>query len=105
MSKTKSEIIEELYRKGTLKTLIENCAKTSIDSSPNLQDLEQDLYVSLLMKEDDKIIEMYEKHQLTFFLVRMINNNINSVNSPYYTQYRKFSLLSEPEPKEPDDED
>lgn len=103
--KTKSEIIGELASKGTLRTLIENCARESSEDSANLQDLEQDLYLDLLQKDDKKIIELYEKGQLTFFLTRMILNNLNSVNSRYYTQYRKFSLLSDPEPQDPSTDD
>ena len=35
---------------------------------------------------------MYEKKQLKWFVARMVCNNINSVNSPYYYKYKKDKL-------------
>lgn len=101
--KTKQEIVSELFKDGTIRELIENVARRSLDF--NLQDLEQDIYISLLEKEEKKIQELYSNSQLRFFLTRMITNNLISVNSPYYTKYRKFSALSEEIQQEDIDDD
>lgn len=87
--KEKYRIVEELYRSGLMDELIKKICK-KLDA--NTDDLKQDLYLALLEYNSDKIVELYENKQLKFFLVRMICNQFNSVNSPFYTQYRKFSL-------------
>lgn len=91
--KTNQEIVEEMYKEGTVKTLIRNIAKTDDDT---FKDLEQDIYISLLEYDNEKLSAMYEKGQLLFFVTRMLTNNINSSNSPYYMKYKRFQLLSNP---------
>lgn len=83
----KKDIINQLAINREVETLIENIIKTD-DTS--LQDLSQDIYLDLLSKNDEKIIQLYKDEQLKYFIVRMIINNISSKNSPYYYKYKKF---------------
>ena len=86
--KTKREIIDEMARDKKVEEFISNTAKTS---NIDLTDLAQDIYLSLLQYDDEKIEGMYERGELDFFLARMITNNINSQTSPFYSHYRKWT--------------
>lgn len=90
---TKYEIIQEYADKRKVEQFIENTAKTS---APELNDLAQDIYVYLLEYDDDKIIGMYERNELDFFIARMIVNQYISTSSQFYYKYRKFMNNSEP---------
>ena len=87
---TKNEIIETIYPK--IKKFVENTMKSN---NQNSKDLTQDIALSLLEMDDNKIIQLYEKKELDYFVARMITNNYNSVTSPYHKKYRKFSELTE----------
>lgn len=89
---TNNEIIEKICKQKLVPHLISNITKTQNES---LKDLEQDIYLSLLEMDNEKLNGIYERNQLTFWIVRMLQNQIHSVNSPYYTKYRKFLLLSD----------
>ena len=88
---TKYEIIDDLAKQKKIEKFINNTAKTS---APELDDLAQDIYVYLLEYDDEKIIGMYERNELDFFIARMILNQYISTSSPFYTKYKKFLNLS-----------
>ena len=69
-----------------VETAITNIAKTNSDV---LNDLSQEIYLDLLSKDEEKIINLYETNQLRFFIVRMILNNLFSKNSPFYQTFKK----------------
>lgn len=83
---TKYELIDTLARQRFVEKLIEDSIKG--EQYHNLQDLAQDIYLDLFNKDEDKLIGMYERRELNFFVYRMIANNVYSVNSPYYKQYK-----------------
>ena len=91
-SKTKYEIIEELAREKIVEKFVHNAAKTS---APELDDLAQDIYLILLQMEEEKLVSLYEKKQLSFWVARIIMNQYFSVTSPFYTKYKKFQHLSD----------
>lgn len=84
----KYKIIEQLAKERKVERFIENTCKTT---RFDLDDLASDIYLSLLTKDDDLIIGLYERNELDFWIAKMISLNYYSVNSPYYTKYRKFS--------------
>ena len=53
-------------------------------------DLKQEIYIIVLDYDRKKIIEMYEKKQLKYWLVRVITNQYFSKYSTYYYKYRKY---------------
>ena len=65
-----------------------NIAK-SADCDDTLKDLSQEIYLDLLSKDEEKIVNLYETNQIRFFVVRMVTNNLFSKNSPYYQVFRK----------------
>lgn len=74
-----------------VETAIANIAKTNSDV---LNDLSQNIYLDLLSKSEEKIVNLYETNQLRFFVVRMILNNLFSKNSPFYQTFKKNANLT-----------
>ena len=56
-------------------------------------DLVQDLLVEFL-DQGKKIVDLYEKNQLRYYVMRIVRNNIQSNTSRFYYRYRRFSLLN-----------
>ena len=48
------------------------------------EDLYQHLFLTLCEKEDQKIIEAYDKKYLEFLCISIMQNNYHSVTSPFY---------------------
>lgn len=89
--KTKKEIVNDLANNK----FIENILFKNRLVSPYVEDLAQDLYISLLDKDEQFIIDLYNKKQLEFYIRRMITNNIFSKTSQYYMKYQKFRKKSD----------
>ena len=53
--------------------------------------MEQDIYLSLMQKPEHIITSLYECDELKFYIARMVANNLNSVTSPCYYTYRRYS--------------
>lgn len=89
---TKNKIIEELAKNKTIETIIENVTQSGDDT---LNDLSQMLYEDLLMKDEDKIIQLYKDEQLQYFITRMVLNSINSKTSRYYYMFARHNNIYE----------
>lgn len=89
--KSKSEIIEELARKGTVEAMVQNIAHQPL--SADLKDLSQMVYLVLLEYDESKLQDLWENHQMKFFLARIIVNQYRSTNSPFYATFRKFRMM------------
>ena len=53
-------------------------------------DLVQDILIELL--DQSKVVDLYKKGQLKYFIMRIVRNNIQSNTSRFYYRYRRFSL-------------
>lgn len=84
-----NKIIIELYEQETVKDIINNFKVEDIDKD----DLEQEIYCILLEYDSTKIIEMYKKKQLKFFIVGIIQRQYHSKTSPFYKKYKKYYSL------------
>ena len=89
----KYEIVNQLAQGQQVETLIKNLAHVD-KLSADLKDLSQMVYLILLEYDEQKVIDIYCHKQMRFFLVRVILNQLVSVNSPYYSQIRKFAAHS-----------
>lgn len=92
---TKLEIVNELSKSNTVEKIIYKllpCSKNPFDYP---EDLIQDIYLLILQKDDDLIVNLYNKGELGFYLLKIARNQLLSQNSPYYTQYIKFSDRSD----------
>lgn len=89
---SKREIVEQVARKGW----IEECIKAVTGGvwRPEHKDLTQDILLELLDLDSRKVINLYEKGQLRYYLMRVVRNNIQSKTSRFYYRYRRFSFLN-----------
>lgn len=85
---TKNEVVEKIAKERMVEQICSNITKSS-DYDDTLKDLSQNIYIDLLQKDEEKIINLYETNQLRFFIVKMAKNNLFSKNSPYYQVFRK----------------
>lgn len=81
-----NSIIGEIYEKRTVRSILENMRVSSND----IDDLEQEIYMILLNYNQEKIIQMWEKKQLNYFVVGVITRQYNSKTSPFYKKYKKY---------------
>ena len=56
-------------------------------------DLVQDILIELLNQE--KIVGLYLKGELKYYVVRVVRNNLQSCTSRFNYRYRRFSLLNQ----------
>ena len=87
---TKNEVVNIIAKERMVEQICSNIAKTNSDI---LNDLSQNIYIDLLMKDDEKIVNLYETNQLRFFIVKMAKNNLFSKNSPFYKTFKKNANL------------
>ncbi len=70
------------------------CDNIGVDAKYR-DDLIQEVILIILEYDKEKIEQLYASNQMNFFLVRVIKSQYNSITSPFYKQYRKFSALSD----------
>ena len=87
---TKEEVVEYIARSK----LIQECILIVTGGvwRSEYDDLTQDILIELLSQE--KIVDLYEKDQLRYYVVRVVRNNIQSNTSRFFYRYRRFSLLN-----------
>ena len=89
--KTKTEIIEAIAKDRMVETMVTNIAHKPM--SADLEDLSQMVYLILLEYDEKKLQDLWINNQMHFFIARIIINQYNSVNSPFYTIFRKFGRM------------
>lgn len=87
----KEKILEDIYNKHTVRTLINRYYTESAD---NREDLEQDIYLLLMQIPSDLMEELYNNGKLVFWISATIKNQIKSKTSHYYKQYKEFDNLT-----------
>lgn len=92
---TKYEIIDELSKDSTVEKIIYKLLPASKNRFDCPEDLIQDIYVLLLEKDDKLIIDLYNKGELGYYLLRIAKNQLLSANSPYFYKYIKFRAQSD----------
>lgn len=86
--RSKNDIIAEMAEQRMVEAMVENIAHQSL--SADLKDLSQMIYLILLEYDDDKIQDLWENKQMTYFIAKIIINQYRSSNSPFHAQFRKF---------------
>lgn len=82
----KNEIICELFEKKIIDEIMHNFSIKKND----WDDFMQEIYLILLEYDSDKLFEMYEKKQLKWFIIKIIQNQYFSKNSTFYCKYKKY---------------
>ena len=87
---TVEEVVELVAKEGW----VEECIKTVSGGvwRSEYSDLTQDVLVELL--DQEKIVGLYQRGQLKFYIMRIIRNNLQSATSRFFYRYRRFSLLN-----------
>lgn len=89
---TRGEIITQLKKENLVRKIINNTNKGQ-EQKYNMDDLEQDIWLELLTKQsEEKIVELYQKNQIHYFISRLVSNNLKSITSRYYYTYKKRML-------------
>ena len=87
-----TRILIELEEDNVIRELCNNMNVSTND----VDDLVQEIYVILLEYKRDKLIELYHKKQLKYFIIGIIQRQYHSVTSPFYKKYKKYySLVDE----------
>ena len=81
-----NKILNELERDRVIWDICENIRVSKND----IYDFVQEIYMILLEYDKEKIIDMYNKKQLKFFIVGIITRQYNSCTSPFYKKYKKY---------------
>ena len=87
---TVEEVVELVAKEGW----VEECIKTVSGGvwRSEYSDLTQDILIELL--NQTKIVDLYEKNQLRYYVMRIVRNNLQSCTSRFFYRYRRFSLLN-----------
>ena len=88
---TKEGVVEEIARSK----LIQECILIVTGGvwRSEYDDLVQDLLVEFL-NQGKKIVDLYKKGELKYYVVRVVRNNLQSCTSRFFYRYRRFSLLN-----------
>ena len=88
---TVEEVVERVAKEGW----VEECVKVVTGGvwRSEYDDLAQDVLIELLNQE--KIVGLYQRNQLRYYVMRIVRNNIQSNTSRFYYRYRRFSLLNQ----------
>ena len=85
-----SPLIEKIAAERLVEKLIGRLRVTQAEAKFDLDDLAQDIYISLMEKDEELIKGLCERGELEYYILRMVVNQVCSKTSPYYTQYKKI---------------
>ena len=92
---TKYEVINIIAKEHLVERIVTKLLSSSKNPFDCPEDLIQDIYLLLLQKDDDLIVNLYNKDEIGFYLLKIARNQLLSANSPYYTKYIKFRAKSD----------
>ena len=92
---TKYEVIDIIAREHLVERIVNKLLSSSKNPFDCPEDLIQDIYLLLLQKDDDLIVNLYNNGEIGFYLLKIARNQLLSANSPYYTKYIKFRAQSD----------
>ena len=92
---TKYEIIDIIAREHLVEKIVNKLLSSSKNPFDCPEDLIQEIYLLLLQKDDDLIVNLYNKGEIGFYLLKIARNQLLSVNSKYYYKYIKFKANSD----------
>ena len=87
---TKYEVINIIAKEHLVERIVNKLLSSSKNPFDCSEDLIQDIYVLLLQKDDDLIVNLYNKGEIGFYLLKIARNQLLSANSPYYQKYIRF---------------
>ena len=91
----KYEVLDIIAREHLVERIVNKLLSSSKNPFDCPEDLIQDIYLLLLQKDDDLIINLYNKDEIGFYLLKIARNQLLSKNSPYYQKYIRFQSNSD----------
>ena len=92
---TKYEVVDIISRDHLVEKIVFKLLPASKNPFDCPEDLIQEIYLLLLEKGDKLIVDLYERGELAYYLLRVARNQLLSKNSPYYQKYIKFLANSD----------
>ena len=92
---TKYEVVDIIAKEHIVERIVNKLLSSSKNPFDCSEDLIQDIYLLLLQKDDDLIVNLYNKGEIAYYLLRVARNQLLSKNSPYYTKYIKLGANSD----------
>ena len=92
---TKIDVVDIIAREHLVDRIVNKLLSSSKNPFDCPEDLIQEIYLLLLQKDDDLIVNLYNKDEIGFYLLKIARNQLLSKNSPYYTKYIKFLANSD----------
>lgn len=92
---TKYDVLDIIAREHLVDRIVNKLLSSSKNPFDCSEDLIQDIYILLLQKDDDLIVNLYNKGEIGFYLLKVARNQLLSVNSKYYYTYIKLRAQSD----------
>lgn len=92
---TKYDVVDIIAKDHLVERIVNKLLSSSKNPFDCPEDLIQDIYLLLLQKDDDLIINLYNKGEIGFYLLKVARNQLLSVNSKYYYTYIKLGAQSD----------
>ena len=92
---TKYEVVDIISREHLVERIVNKLLSSSKNPFDCPEDLIQDVYLLLLQKDNNLIVNLYNNGEIGFYLLKIARNQLLSKNSPYYTKYIKFRANSD----------
>lgn len=92
---TKYEVVDIISRDHLVEKIVYKLLPASKNPFDCPEDLIQDVYLLLIEKSDKLIVDLYERGELAYYLLRVARNQLLSKNSPYYQKYIRFQSNSD----------
>ena len=92
---TKYEVVDIIARDHLVERIVNKLLSSSKNPFDCPEDLIQDIYLLLLQKNDDLIVNLYNKGEIGYYLLRVVRNQLLSKNSSYYYTYIKLGANSD----------
>lgn len=92
---TKIDVLNIISREHLVEKIVWRLLPASKNRFDCPDDLVQDIYLILLEKDEDLIVNLFNKGELGFYLIRIARNQLLSANSRYFYTYIKFRVQSD----------
>ena len=92
---TKYEVVDIISKEHLVERIVSKLLSSSKNPFDCPEDLIQEIYLLLLQKDDDLIVNLYNKDEIGFYLLKIARNQLLSANSPYYQKYIRFQSNSD----------
>lgn len=92
---TKYEVVDIIAKEHIVERIVNKLLSSSKNPFDCSEDLIQDVYLLLIEKSDKLIVDLYERGELGYYILKVVRNQLLSVNSKYYYTYIKFGANSD----------